>query len=120
MAYTSTFEFDKVKDLWIVICIWAVAGTIAGVVATQIVARVNKKYLGNKDFEALNIVDERDSETDHRAMLLTYKVTSTGSFLAMVTIVVVYPPLIMFIWSGLIGQIPGDIYRLRLYSSNSQ
>ena len=98
-----------------------VAGTITGVIATQIVARIKKRYLSNKEFEALNIVDERDSEIDNRATFLTYKVTSIGSFLAMVTFVMEYPPLamfVLFICSGLIGKILGDIYRLRLYSSN--
>ena len=121
MVYTSTFEFDAVIHLWLVVCVWAVAGTILGVVVTQVFSRINKRNLSNEEFEAMNIVDERDSEIDHKGTFITYKITSIGSVIAMITFASGCPALIMFVTfvgSGLAGQIVGDIYRMRLYSGN--
>ena len=111
----NDFNQSKVVQLWTIVVILAVFATLAGIIFTHgfSLAR-NRQRIAEVD----DLVDERDLQIDREGTHLTYRVTSIGSFIAMMLYAVGQSPLIMFsllIFSGLIGQIAGDIQRLRLY-----
>ena len=109
------FNQSNVVQLWTIVVILAVFATLLGIIFTHGVSlAINRQRVDEVD----DLVDERDLRIDREGTHLTYQVTSIGSFIAMLIFAIGQSPLIMFsllIVSGLLGQIAGDIKRLRLY-----
>ena len=109
------FNQSNVDQLWTIVVILAVFATLLGIIFTHGVSlAINRQRVDEVD----DLVDERDLRIDREGTHLTYQVTSIGSFIAMLLFAIGQSPLIMFsllIVSGLLGQISGDIKRLRLY-----
>ena len=109
------FNQSNVVQLWTIVVILAVFATLLGIIFTHGVSlAINRQRVDEVD----DLVDERDLRIDREGTHLTYQVTSIGSFIAMLLFAIGLSPLIMFsllIVSGLLGQIAGDIKRLRLY-----
>ena len=109
------FNQSNVVQLWTIVVILAVFATLLGIIFTHGVSlAINRQRVDEVD----DLVDERDLRIDREGTHLTYQVTSIGSFIAMLLFAIGQSPLIMFsllIVSGLLGQISGDIKRLRLY-----
>lgn len=109
------FNQSNVVQLWTIVVILAVFATLLGIIFTHGVSlAINRQRVDEVD----DLVDERDLRIDREGTHLTYQVTSIGSFIAMLLFAIGQSPLIMFsllIVSGLLGQIAGDIKRLRLY-----
>lgn len=88
------------------------------ILAHGISAAVEAVNTGGANSEIDETIDERDRRIDLVATNLTCRITSIGSFIAMLTFALGQPPLVMFtllILFGLIGQIAGDEMRLRRY-----
>ena len=115
MIVNNGFNRSNVVQLWTLVVILAVFATLAGIIFTHGVSLArNRQRLDEVD----DLLDERDLRIDREGTHLTYRVTSIGSFIAMLLFAVGQSALIMFsllIFFGLIGQIAGDIQRLRLY-----
>ena len=115
LILNNEFNQSNIVQLWTIVVILAIFATLAGIIFTHGVSLVrNRQRLEEVD----DLVDERDLRIDREGTHLTYRVTSIGSFIAMLLFAVGQSPLIMFsllIFSGLIGQIAGDIKRLHLY-----
>ena len=109
------FNQANVVQLWTIVVVLAVFATLAGIILTHGVSLArNRQRVDEVD----DLVDERDLRIDREGTHLTYRVTSIGSFIAMLFFAIGQSPLIMFsllIFFGLIGQIAGDTQRLRLY-----
>ena len=104
--------------LWVIVGLLAVVVTVVGVILTHGIPAALTARTGDSQPEIDDIVDERDQRIDLEGTSLTYKVTSIGSFIAMVTFALGQPPLVMFsllIFFGFVGQIAGDLLRLRRY-----
>lgn len=115
LVITNSFNRANVIQLWIIVAILAVFATLAGIIFTHGISLVrNRQRLDEVD----DLVDERDQRIDREGAHLTYRITSIGTFVAMLFFAIGQSPLIMFtllIFSGLIGQIAGDLRRLHLY-----
>ena len=115
LIVNNDFNHSNVVQLWTIVVILAVFATLAGIIFTHGVSLArNRQRIDEVD----DLVDARDLQIDREGTHLTFRVTSIGSFIAMLLFAVGQSPLIMFsllIFSGLIGQIAGDIQRLRLY-----
>jgi hypothetical protein len=95
-----------------------VAVTIIATILTHIGGGVLEAFRTRQEPRIDGLQDERDQLFDLRGTRITYRVTSIGSALAMLTYVLGQPPLMMFsllIVCGLAGQIAGDIARLVFY-----
>lgn len=116
---TENFTLDKIIWVWIIIAVMAVVVTIIGTILTHIISTIIEVIkTGNEDPTVEDIQDERDELIDLKGTRVTYTVSSIGIFGAMLTFAFGYPALVMFtllILSGVIAQIVGDIWRLRLY-----
>lgn len=116
---TDNFTLDKIIWVWIIIAIMAVVVTIIGTILTHIISTIIEVIkTGNEDPTVEDIQDERDELIDLKGTRVTYTVSSIGVFGAMLTFAFGHPALVMFtllILSGVIAQIVGDIWRLRLY-----
>lgn len=115
LIVNNDFNQPNVVQLWTIVVILAVFATLAGIIITHGVSLArNRQRIDEVD----DLVDERDLQIDREGTHLTYRVTSIGTFIAMLLFAVGQSPLVMFsllIFFGLIGQIAGDIQRLRLY-----
>lgn len=116
---TGTFNETNIFRLWGIVIVLAIFVTVASIVITQLVsAIIHARKTGAEKPEINDFKDERDKLIDLRGTSLTYKITSLGSFIAMLTFTFGQPPLVMFtliIFFGVSGQIVGDIARLVLY-----
>jgi hypothetical protein len=119
MVRTDTLTSDNVFGLWVTVIVLAVVAIILLTIATHIVGAIIEAIRTRSDDPKIDDTeDERDRLIDLRGTRATYFVTSTGGFLAMLTYVVGFSPLVMFsllILFGVLGQVLGDIYRLILY-----
>ena len=115
----QNFNDTTVVRLWFIVVVCAIVVTIVGIVLTHgIPAALQTARTGEPKPEIDDIIDERDQHIDLEGTNLTYRITSLGSFVAMVTFAFGQPPLVMFtllILFGLVGQIAGDVLRLRHY-----
>ena len=112
---SNDFNQANVVQLWTIIVILTVLATVAGIIFTHGISLVKSRQRLD---EVDDLVDERDRQIDREGTHLTYRVTSIGSFIAMLLFAIGQSPLIMFsllVFSGLMGQIVGDMRRLRLY-----
>ena len=145
LLQNETFSPASVFRLWGVVIVLAVVVTVAATILTHVVAAVIEALkTGTKDafrdfktvpafFDAVeagdaalnkieitleDFEDERDKLIDLKGTSLTYSVSSTGGFFAMLSFVLGQPPLVMFtllVLVGLAAQIVGDVKRLVLY-----
>lgn len=119
MNQNGSFNSSNVIRLWGIVIVAAIVVTIVGTVLTHIVStilQVIKTGEENPDIE--DFEDERDQLIDLRGTKVTYFVSSLGVFLSMLTFAFDQPPLVMFtllIFSGIVAQVVGDIFRLYLY-----
>ncbi len=116
---TENFTLDKIIWVWIIIAVMAIAVTIIGTILTHIISAIIKAIkTGNEDPQVEDIQDERDELIDLKGTRVTNTVYSLSVFGAMLTFAFGQPALVMFtllILCGVIAQIAGDIFRLRLY-----
>lgn len=119
LLQNENFTQGSVFRLWGTVIALAVVVTIAATILTHIVSAVVEAVRTGADNPKVeDFEDERDRLIDLRGTRLTYLVTSTGGFLAMLTFVLGQPPLVMFallIFFGVLAQVVGDIARLVLY-----
>lgn len=118
MIQTERFNATNLFRLFGIIIVLAVIVTITATILTHIVSAIIQaiKIKGEPYIE--DIADERDKFIDLRGTKVTYTVSSLGGFFAMLTYVLGQSPLVMFsllIFSGVLAQIVGDIFRLYLY-----
>lgn len=115
---TENFNNGTVIRVWIIVCIFAVVGTIIATILTHGLPVAFRKAGTDADSIIDDTIDERDQYIDLEGTFLTYRIVSVGVFIAMLTFAFGQPPLIMFsllIFFGLVGQIAGDALRLKRY-----
>lgn len=119
LARNQNFNDTTVVRLWIIVAVLAVVVTIIGIILTHgIPAIITRARTGDPDPEIDDMIDERDQRIDLEGTNLTYRITSIGTFIAMLTFAFGQPPLVMFtllIFFTLLGQIAGDALRLKRY-----
>jgi hypothetical protein len=115
----GNFNPTSVVRLWGFVIGFAIIGTILVTIFTHILSAITQAIqTGEKDPKIEDTQDERDQLIDLRGTKVTYTVSSSGIFLAMLTFAFGQPPLVMFsllIFFGVFAQIVGDISRLMLY-----
>lgn len=115
----QNFNETTMIRLWIFVVVLAIGVTIIGIILTHgVPAILETVRTGNREPEIDDMIDERDRHIDLEGTNLTYRITSLGSFIAMLTFAFGQPPLLMFsllVFFGLVGQIAGDALRLRRY-----
>lgn len=116
---TDSFTLDKIIWVWIIIAVMEIVVTIIGTILTHIISTIIEVVkTGNEDPKIEDIQDERDELIDLKGTNVSYIVSSLSVFLTMLTFALGQPALVMFtllILCGIIAQIAGDIFRLRLY-----
>jgi hypothetical protein len=118
MIQTDTFTMENVVQLWGIVLVLAVIGTIVATILTQIGSGIVQAARTGEEPKLDDIQDERDKIIDLRGTRVTYLVTSLGGFFAMLTFVLGQSPLVMFsllLLFGVLGQVVGDLARLYLY-----
>jgi hypothetical protein len=119
MLQNGGLESASVFRLWVIIIVLAIIFTIIATILTHIISAIIQAIkTGEKEPDIEDMKDERDQLIDLRGTKVTYSVSSLGTFLAMLTLTLGQPPLVMFtllIFFGLVAQIIGDISRLVLY-----
>ena len=115
----GNFNSTSVFRLWGFVIGFAIIGTILITIFTHIISAITQAIqTGKEDSKIEDTQDERDKLIDLRGTKVTYTVSSSGVFLAMLTFAFGQPPLVMFsllIFFGVSAQIVGDITRLTLY-----
>jgi hypothetical protein len=105
--------------LWGIVIALAIIVTIVATILTHIVSAIIQAIkTGEKEPDIEDMADERDKLIDLKGTKVTYSISSSGVFLAMLTLVLGHPPLVMFtllLFFGVVAQVIGDIYRLNLY-----
>lgn len=115
LIVNGDFVQSNVVQLWIIVIMLAVFATVAGIIFTQGFSLARQ---GQRLDEMDDLIDERDKLIDREGTHITQRVSSLGTFIAMLLFALGQPALTMFsllILSGLLGQIAGDVQRLRLY-----
>ena len=119
LVRNQNFQDAPVIRLWIIVVVLAIVGTIVAIIFAQgIPAAVLKARREGLEPEIDDLIDERDERIDLEGTNLTYRITSIGIFIAMLTFALGQPPLVMFsllIFFTLVGQIAGDALRLKRY-----
>ena len=119
LTQSESFTPTNIFRLWGTVIVLAIIVTIAATILTHIVSAIIQAIkTGEKEPDIEDFTDERDQLIDLRGTKITYTVSSTGVFLAMLTYVLGQPPLAMFtllIFFGVVAQIVGDVTRLLLY-----
>ncbi|MBT3338252.1 MAG: hypothetical protein HN855_11285 [Anaerolineae bacterium] len=115
----ESFTLDKIIGVWVTVVVMAIVVTIIGTILTHIISTIIEVIkTGNEEPEVESIQDERDELIDLKGTRVTNTVYSFSVLLAMLTFALGQPALVMFtllILCGIIAQIAGDIFRLRLY-----
>ena len=119
LVRNQTFNDATVVRLWIIVVVLAIGVTIVAIIFAQgIPGAVMKARKDGLEPEIDDLIDERDRRIDLEGTNLTYRITSLGTFVAMLTFALGQSPLVMFsllIFFTLVGQIAGDALRLRQY-----
>lgn len=119
LVRNQNFNETTVVRLWMIVIVLAVFGTVVAIIFAQgIPAAVLKARKDGIEPEIDDLIDERDQRIDLEGTKLTYRITSLGTFVAMLTFAFGQSPLIMFsllILFTLVGQIAGDALRLKQY-----
>jgi hypothetical protein len=104
--------------LWGIIIALATLGTIGLTIATHVVGSVVLSVRLKREQAIEHVTDERDQLIMLKGTEVAYRAASIGVALAMLTLVLGQPPLVMFtllIFFGLLAQILADIARLYYY-----
>jgi len=119
LVRNQNFNDAAVIRLWIIVVVLAIVVTVVAIIFAQgIPTAVLKARKDGLEPEIDDLIDERDQRIDLEGTNLTYRITSLGTFVAMLTFAFGQPPLVMFsllIFFGLVAQIAGDALRLRRY-----
>ncbi len=119
LILTESFTLDKIIGVWITVFVMAVVVSIIGTILTHIISTIIEAIkTGNEDPQVEDVQDERDELIDLKGTRVTYLVYSISILLAMLTFALGQPGLVLFtllILCGIVAQIVGDIWRLRLY-----
>jgi hypothetical protein len=113
----GNFNAPNIYSLWATIIVLAIIVTIVSSIITQIVFAIIHA-VKTKGEEEPTITDERDKLIGLKGTQYSYFVISIGMLIAMGTLVMNQPPLVMFnllILSGMMAEVVGDCARLYLY-----
>lgn len=116
MIDEGNFNPVNVFTLWILVIIVAIIANIVATVITQVVLTVFQ-YIKTNEEEPF-IEDERDKLIDLQGIRNAYYVLSVGILIAMISLIVGQPALVMFnllIIGAMLSSIIGDISRFYLY-----
>jgi hypothetical protein len=119
LMQSGTLTERNIFTMWGVVIVLATVVTVLGMLLTHAVpfiAYVIRSGDYSADIDQLE--DERDNLIDLRGTSVTYTLSSIGSFVAMATFALGFPPLVMFtllIFFGVLAQVIGDATRLVLY-----
>ena len=116
MYQTGGLVQERVFRLWGIIILMSIAVNIAAHILTNIVFNIIHMAKTNEAESTLE--DERDQLIELKGTRITYIVFSIGVLLAMLTMVMDMPPLVMFnllIFSSVTAEIVGSITQLYLY-----
>jgi hypothetical protein len=119
LILSGKFEKGPIIQLWIIVAVLAVVVTVLGIILTHVVPHAIDRIKNKSEATEIDdLIDERDQRIDREGTVLTYRITSIGTFIAMLTYALGQPALVMFtlvVFFGLSGQIGGDILRLKRY-----
>lgn len=119
LVRNQNFNETTVVRLWIIVVVFAIVVTIIAIMLTHgIPAALKSARTGEPNPEIDDMIDERDQRIDLEGTHLTYRITSLGTFIAMLTFALGQSPLVMFsllIFFTLVAQIGGDALRLIRY-----
>jgi hypothetical protein len=105
-----------VFSLWGIMIVMSIITTIFGSILTQIALSIVHAIRTREKEEYRS--DERDTLIELKGSRSSYWVFSAGVFLAMLSLVLNQPPLVMFnllIIAGIVASLAGDVSRLYLY-----
>ena len=109
---------NQLFGLWAVVIIVNIAVNIIASILTNIVLTIVEAIKSRKYEEPQFIADERDELIGLKGTRLSYIVYSIGILISILAFAFGQPPLMMvslIIFSGLVGQIAGDLLRISLY-----
>jgi hypothetical protein len=113
---------EPVYWLWGTIVVLATAGTIGLTIMVHVLGGVARSTAAGRAQPVDHVTDERDALITLRGTEVAYRASSIGVALAMLTLVIGQPPLVMFtllIFFGLLAQILADVTRLYHYRSGA-
>lgn len=116
MVQSGGLVQEQVFRLWGIVILMAIIVNIAAHILTSIVFNIIHMIRTNKEEPTLE--DERDQLIGLKGTRITYIVFSIGVLLAMLTLVMDMPPLVMFnmlIFSSVTAEIVGSISQLYMY-----
>jgi hypothetical protein len=105
-------------SLWAIVIVAAIIINITASILTNIVLAIVYAIKTKSDKSERFIEDERDKLIGLKGMKVSYIIFSVGVLLAMFSLVLGQPPLVMFsliIFSGIVAEILGDISKIYLY-----
>ena len=119
LVRTENFNDSTVIRLWIFVVIFAIGVTVVGMILTHgTSAALEVIRTGDDKAEIDDTIDERDQLIDLKGTKMTYTVSSFGSFFAIMAFAFGQSALVLIsilLFSGIAGQIAGDVRRLQLY-----
>lgn len=118
MIWGDGLRAEAVYWLWGVVVLLATVGTVGLTIATHVVGSAVRSIATQRAQPVDHVTDERDQLIMLRGTAVAYRASSIGVALAMLTLVLGQPPLVMFlllIFFGLLAQILADLARLRAY-----
>jgi hypothetical protein len=119
MTQNGSFNPANVFRLWVIIIALGIFVTIFATILTHIVSAIIQAIeTGDKNPKIEDFEDERDQLINLKGTKTTYLASSIGVFISMLSFALGQPGLVMFtllIFFGLVSQVIGDVYRLRLY-----
>jgi hypothetical protein len=119
MIQSGSFNSANVFRLWAIVIGLGIFVTIFATILTHIVSAIIQAIkTGDNNPKLEDFEDERDQLIDLRGTRVTYLMSSIGVFISMLSFALGRPALVMFtllIFFGLVAQVIGDIFRLRLY-----
>jgi hypothetical protein len=120
MIQGDGLQASAIYRLWGVIVLLATVGTVGLTIATHVVGSAVLSRATGRPQPIPHLMDERDQLIMLRGTAIAYRASSIGVALAMLTLVLGQPPLVMFlllIFFGLLAQILADLARLHAYRS---
>ncbi len=116
MNQAGDLDSTAIFSLWATVIVLGILASILSSILTAIASNIISMIKTNT--EEPTIADERDKLIELKGTRNTYYVFSVGVFIAMASLVLAMPPLVMFnllIFSAISSQIVGDLSRIYLY-----
>jgi hypothetical protein len=113
---------NRLFGLWAIVIVANMAVNIIASILTNILLTILEAIQSRKYEEPQFIADERDELIGLKGTRLSYIVYSIGVLISILIFAFGHPPLMMvslIIFSGVLGQIAGDLLRIRLYRRGS-